>query len=210
MRSSWIRMETWCCGWGATPSIRVPAWTTTSFAEAVPAESATAATAANSANFIEISPSSFASFRSEALHAILHPIGGRIVTPFSPSPPINAPCAILNATVSGPVALRNLIAAVERIDPLTVSGRVAAVNGLLIEARGGLTRLAVGARAEIERRAAQPLPAEVVGFRAARALLLPFGPVEGVSPGAELRLLSDAAGVRPAMGWLGRVVGAFG
>src|SRR3569833_995420 len=77
MRSSWIRMETWCCGWGATPSIRVPAWTTTSFAEAVPAESATAATAANSANFIEISPSSFASFRSEALHAILHPIGGR-------------------------------------------------------------------------------------------------------------------------------------
>ena len=45
--------------------------------------------------------------------------------------------------------MRNLVAAVERIDPLTVSGRVAAVNGLLIEARGGLTRLSVGARAEI-------------------------------------------------------------
>jgi flagellum-specific ATP synthase len=106
--------------------------------------------------------------------------------------------------------LRNLIAAVERIDPLTVSGRVAAVNGLLIEARGGLTRLAVGARAEIERRAEQPLPAEVVGFRDARALLMPFGPVEGVSPGAEIRILSDAAGVRPTMGWLGRIVDAFG
>src|SRR3569623_93276 len=142
--------------------------------------------------------------------AHLPPERGRIVTPFSPSPPINAPCAILNATVSGPVALRNLIAAVERIDPLTVSGRVAAVNGLLIEARGGLTRLAVGARAEIERRAEQPLPAEVVGFRDARALLMPFGPVEGVSPGAEIRILSDAAGVRPTMGWLGRIVAAFG
>jgi flagellum-specific ATP synthase len=106
--------------------------------------------------------------------------------------------------------VRNLIAAVERIDPLTVSGRVAGVNGLLIEARGGLTRLAVGARAEIERRAEAPLPAEVVGFRDARALLMPFGPVEGVAPGAEIRILSDAANVRPTLGWLGRIVDAFG
>ena len=35
--------------------------------------------------------------------------------------------------------MRSLIAAVERIDPLTIYGRVAAVNGLLIEVRGGLT-----------------------------------------------------------------------
>jgi len=48
--------------------------------------------------------------------------------------------------------LRNLIAAVERVDPLVVSCRVAAVNGLLIEARGGLTRLSIGARTEVERR----------------------------------------------------------
>ena len=57
--------------------------------------------------------------------------------------------------------MRNLIAAVERIDPLTVSGRVAAINGLLIEARGGLTRLPIGARADIERPHLDPLPAEV-------------------------------------------------
>jgi flagellum-specific ATP synthase len=106
--------------------------------------------------------------------------------------------------------LRNLIAAVERIDPLTVSGRVAAVSGLLIEARGGLTRLAVGARVEIERRASPPLPAEVVGFREARALLMPFGAVEGVAPGAEIRILNDAASIRPTLGWLGRIVDAFG
>ena len=77
--------------------------------------------------------------------------------------------------------MRNLVAAVERIDPLVVSGRVAAVNGLLIEARGGLTRLSVGARAEIERRNDRALSAEVVGFRETRALLMPFGPVEGLS-----------------------------
>ena len=79
--------------------------------------------------------------------------------------------------------MRSLIAAVERIEPLSVSGRVAAVNGLLIEARGGLSHLPIGARAEIERRGAAALPAEVVGFRDTRALLMPFGPVEGVAPG---------------------------
>ena len=78
--------------------------------------------------------------------------------------------------------MRNLVAAVERIDPLVVFGRVAAVNGLLIEAKGGLTRLAVGARVEITRLRDVPLAAEVVGFREARALLMPFGPVEGVAP----------------------------
>lgn len=98
----------------------------------------------------------------------------------------------------------------ERIDPLTVSGRVAAVNGLLIEARGGLTRLAVGARAEIARRNDGPLAAEVVGFRETRALLMPFGPVEGVAPGAEIRIEPQGSAVRPTTGWLGRIVDAFG
>ncbi len=50
-----------------------------------------------------------------------------------------------------------------------------------------MSRLSVGARAEIRRGGAlPPLPAEVVGFRETRALLMPFGPVEGVAPGAEI------------------------
>ena len=105
--------------------------------------------------------------------------------------------------------MRSLLSAIERIDPLTVSGRVAAVNGLLIETRGGLTRLAVGARAEIERRADVPLACEVVGFRENCALLMPFGPVEGVAPGAEIRIASEAASVRPTLAWRGRVIDAF-
>ena len=106
--------------------------------------------------------------------------------------------------------MQSLVAAVERLDPLTVSGRVAAVNGLLIEARGGLSRLAVGARAEISRIGERPLAAEVVGFRETRALLMPFGPVEGVAPGAEIRIEPQAATVRPTKAWLGRIVDAFG
>jgi flagellum-specific ATP synthase len=106
--------------------------------------------------------------------------------------------------------VQSLTAAVERLDPLTVSGRVAAVQGLLIEARGGLSRLAVGARAEIDRYGAPPLPAEVVGFRETRALLMPFGPVEGVAPGAEIRIEPQGSAVRPSKAWLGRIIDAFG
>ena len=107
-------------------------------------------------------------------------------------------------------ALSHLVAAIEAIDPLVVTGKVAGVSGLLIESRGGLTRLAVGARAEIERRGMAALPAEVVGFREDKALLMPFGPVEGVAPGADIRIIDQAASVRPTRAWLGRVINAFG
>ncbi len=107
--------------------------------------------------------------------------------------------------------VQGLLNAIERIDPLTVSGSVAAVNGLLIEARGSLTRLAVGARAEVVRRGGLPtLAAEVVGFRDQRALLMPFGPLEGVAPGAEIRITPEGDVVRPSLAWRGRIVDAFG
>jgi flagellum-specific ATP synthase len=108
------------------------------------------------------------------------------------------------------LGLQSLLNAIERIDPLTVSGSVAAVNGLLIEARGSLTRLGVGARAEIVRRGGEPLAAEVVGFREQRALLMPFGPLEGVAPGAEIRIRPEGAVVRPSLAWRGRIIDAFG
>ena len=106
--------------------------------------------------------------------------------------------------------MKSLVAAVERLDPLTVSGRVAAVNGLLIEARGGLSRLAIGARAEITRFNDKPVAAEVVGFRENRALLMPFGAVEGVAPGAEIRIQPLGSAVRPTKAWLGRIIDSFG
>jgi flagellum-specific ATP synthase len=104
----------------------------------------------------------------------------------------------------------SLISVVERVDPLEIYGRVASVNGLLIEVRGGLSRLPIGGRVEIARGGAEPLIAEVVGFRENRALLMPFGPVEGVAPGAEFHILADGAVVRPSLAWKGRIVNAFG
>src|SRR5690606_3984382 len=44
----------------------------------------------------------------------------------------------------------------------------------------------------------------------AKALLMPFGPVEGVAPGADIRIIDTVASVRPTTAWLGRIIDAFG
>src|SRR3954466_11940078 len=108
------------------------------------------------------------------------------------------------------LGVQSLLNAIDRIDPLTVSGSDEAVNGLLIEARGNPTPPGAGPRAEIIRRGGEPLAAEVVGFREQRALLMPFGPLEGVAPGAEIRIQPEGAVVRPSLAWRGRIIDAFG
>ena len=72
-----------------------------------------------------------------------------------------------------------------------MTGKVAGVSGLLIESRGGLSRLAVGARAEIERRGQPPLPAEVVGFRGEQAVLLPLGELGGIAPAGAVKAYAE-------------------
>lgn len=106
--------------------------------------------------------------------------------------------------------MQNLIRTVDCMDTLHVFGKVAVVSGLTIEAKGGLSYMQVGARCEIMRRHEEPLPCEVVGFREDRALLMPYGPIEGIAPGAEIRILQEGAKVYPTEQWLGRIVDAFG
>jgi flagellum-specific ATP synthase len=106
--------------------------------------------------------------------------------------------------------MKALISEIGRIDPIRLSGRVVTISGLLIEARGPLSAWGVGARLAIIRRGGEELPCEVVGFRDDRALLMPYGALEGVRPGAEVRLQDDEAAVRPTAQWLGRVIDSFG
>lgn len=90
-----------------------------------------------------------------------------------------------------------------------MEGRVRAVNGLLIEVAGPAQALALGARGVIVGRDAEAR-AEIVGFRADRALMMAYDAVEGVRPGAAIRFDPAAPVVRPSRAWLGRVVDAFG
>jgi len=89
-------------------------------------------------------------------------------------------------------------------------GRVAAVQGMLVEVDGIQRRLMVGDHCHVQRRSDDPLRCEVVGFREGRALLLPYGPLEGIGLGCKAEVENQEPVIRPTSSWLGRVVNALG
>jgi flagellum-specific ATP synthase len=94
------------------------------------------------------------------------------------------------------------------LDPVRVSGRVTDVVGLVVEATG--PGAPVGALCRIATPAGATIPAEVVGFRAERVLLMPLGELAGVAPGSRVDLLRQRPGVRVSDGLLGRIVDGLG
>ena len=112
------------------------------------------------------------------------------------------------------LAVKSLIEGIEGIPDYRLYGRVAGVMGLMIEVAGLDRELAVGQRCNILARghaaSGQGVPCEVVGFRQGRALLLPFGPVEGIGLGCKAELVKSDPVVWPSEAWLGRVINALG
>ena len=86
-------------------------------------------------------------------------------------------------------------------------GQVLSYNGLVIEALG--PEVGVGELCEIDRGARAPILVEVVGFRQGRTQLMPFGDVEGLAPGQNIRTCERALNVPVGEALLGRVVNAF-
>lgn len=108
------------------------------------------------------------------------------------------------------MSLTALAETLAQLRAVEIHGRVAAVQGLLVEVAGPIAALSVGARLVVEAGGGRAVPIEVVGFRAERALCMPFGPLEGVRLGCRAVLVSDEASVRPTHAWLGRVIDAMG
>lgn len=103
-----------------------------------------------------------------------------------------------------------LLSEIERLSPIRCYGRVVAVSGLLVEVAGAQAALSVGARLVITARDGRRIPCEVVGFRDARALCLPFGALDGVGLGCRADMVEAQPAVHPTPLWLGRVVNALG
>ncbi|MEK6236377.1 MAG: FliI/YscN family ATPase [Planctomycetales bacterium] len=98
------------------------------------------------------------------------------------------------------------IARLESINPTGLEGVVADTIGLTIAAAD--FPAALGASARIQ--AAQPLDAEVIGFRDNLTLLSPLGDTSGLRRGDRVQLTSDAASVPVGEQLLGRVLDARG
>ncbi len=96
------------------------------------------------------------------------------------------------------------------IPRLTRFGRVARVEGLLIEVTGASGAIGLGGRVRIAGADGRETPCEVVGFRDGRALAMPFGQLEGMTLGARATFDEGSSAIFPSHAWLGRVIDAFG
>lgn len=91
-----------------------------------------------------------------------------------------------------------------------VSGRVTKVLGLLVEMAGFGNDLSIGSRVHLRPSRDRDIPCEVVGFKEDRALLMPFGNLEGVGLGTPAVIAGTRAVVMPDDRWLGRVLNGMG
>ena len=98
--------------------------------------------------------------------------------------------------------------AIETSRPIRLQGKVTQVVGLVIE--GFCPDTSVGAICEIRPKEGEPIPAEVVGFRNNKTLLMPLGELRGVGLDSLITVRRDKAtlGVGPDM--LGRVIDGLG
>ena len=87
-------------------------------------------------------------------------------------------------------------------------GRIEKVIGLTIESRGPATR--IGDICSIRGDEGASALCEVVGFREDRVLLMPLGPLEGLSPGSEVEATGDSLRIAVGEPLLGRVLDGLG
>jgi flagellum-specific ATP synthase len=107
------------------------------------------------------------------------------------------------------VALDRCLQAIQEEDLHARRGKVTSLIGLVIEASG--LRAEVGELCSIAvGRNAEPVPAEVVGFRDRSTLLMPFGSMQGIGPGNAVSATGEQFRVPVGEDLLGRVLNGLG
>jgi flagellum-specific ATP synthase len=106
--------------------------------------------------------------------------------------------------------MQALLKEIEAIPSLRRFGRVARIEGLLVEVTGAAGAISLGGQVRLTNGKGKQIPCEVVGFREGRALIMPLGTLDGVTLGARADFDDRPAVIFPSTAWLGRVVDGFG
>lgn len=105
--------------------------------------------------------------------------------------------------------MEKLLQCLDGFNALQVSGKVTKIVGLVVE--GYCPTASIGTLCELTPLSGgSPVPAEVVGFRDGRALLMPLGELRGLGPGSLIRVVRDSASLAVGIEMLGRVIDAMG
>ena len=96
---------------------------------------------------------------------------------------------------------------VQAMNRYELRGSVIDVTGLVIEGSGPM--VPVGTNVRIHS-GTQNIPAQVVGFRGDRVLMMPYEELQGVSPGSQIKVGGVTTSIFASQGFLGRIIDAFG
>ena len=116
----------------------------------------------------------------------------------------------MNTTMATKVAdIRRYLERIDRTSPVQVRGKVKEVVGLIV--RAVLPEAWIGELCLISNpRSAQPVKAEVVGFRDGDVLLMPLGELVNIGPHSEVAPTGNCLTVKVGDGLLGRVLNGLG
>jgi FliI/YscN family ATPase len=110
--------------------------------------------------------------------------------------------------MNGGIALGGYLADLEKINPLTWTGQVTGVVGLVIESRG--PNVAIGDFCEIQAAGGRSIRTQVIGFRNGRVLSMPLEETGGLQLGDCVVARREEARVEVGPALLGRVIDGFG
>src|ERR1700761_7229784 len=97
-----------------------------------------------------------------------------------------------------------LLKEIEAMPTIRRFGRVARIEGLLVEVTGAAGAIGLGGQVRLTGSNGKQIPCEVVGFRDGRALIMPLGELNGISLGARADFEDKPATVYTSRGWLRR------
>ncbi len=106
------------------------------------------------------------------------------------------------------INLTRYMAGINQVKQIKFHGKVTQVVGLVIE--GYCPDTAVGALCEIQSNTGERIPAEVVGFKDNKALLMPLGELRGVGLGSLISVRRQKSSLMVGPSLLGRVIDGLG
>jgi len=106
--------------------------------------------------------------------------------------------------------LEKYMDALEKASTCLLKGKISQAIGLTLEASGPRVRLGELCYVKTNYAGGQLVPAEVVGFKDRKILLMPLGNLEGIGPGSELLATGTTLRVAVGMELKGRVLNGMG
>ena len=113
----------------------------------------------------------------------------------------------MNSTESA-INWKKYSAAIASSNPLRMEGQIIKVAGIVAEASG--PKLGVGSLCAITGDDGKSIPAEVIGFKDKRVMIMPFGEMRGIQPGSRVVDMNNRPTVPVGEKFLGRVIDGLG